>query len=183
LHRIRTLTVGIVGMGRIGRAVVERANPLFGRVLGYDPLLPDIAWPEKVERVDLAPLFAHSHVVSLHLPLTAETRGFVNRDLLRLMPEGSYVVNTSRGGLIHVDDLLQALDDGRLAGAALDVLPQEPPPPEHRILHHPNILLSPHAAWYSAEAEAELRRKVALNIVAWAREGRPLYPVVEGRER
>lgn len=97
------------------------------------------------------------------------------------MREGSYMVNTSRGGLINLDDLLQALDDGRLAGAALDVLPQEPPPPEHQILHHPNILLSPHAAWYSTEAEAELRRKGALNIVAWAHEGRPLYPVVEGR--
>jgi D-3-phosphoglycerate dehydrogenase len=99
------------------------------------------------------------------------------------MPEGSYLVNTSRGGLIDVEDVLQVLDTGHLAGAALDVLPQEPPPSEHRVLQHPRILLSPHAAWYSAEAEAELRRKVALNIVAWARDGRPLYPVVEERIR
>lgn len=75
LHRISTLTVGIVGMGRIGWAVAERLGLIFGRILGYAPLLADVAWPEKVERVDLATLFAHSEVVSLHLPLTAERAG------------------------------------------------------------------------------------------------------------
>ncbi len=170
-------------MGRIGRAVAARARPYFGRLLGYDPFLPDGDWAEGVERVEAASLFAHSQVVSLHLPLTEQTHGLVNRKVLETMPNGSYVVNTARGGLIDVEAVLDALATGQLAGAALDVLPHEPPPSEHQVLHHPRILLSPHAAWYSAEAEAELRRKVALNIVAWARDGRPLYPVVEGRNR
>jgi D-3-phosphoglycerate dehydrogenase len=183
LRRLSSLTVGIVGMGRIGRAVAARARPCFGRLLGYDPFLSDSDWPEGVERVEWAALFAHSQVVSLHLPLTEQTHGLVNRQVLQTMPAGSYLVNTARGGLIDVDDVLHALDTGQLAGAALDVLPHEPPPSEHRVLQHSQILLSPHAAWYSAEAEAELRRKVALNIIAWARDGRPLYPVGEGRTR
>ena len=97
------------------------------------------------------------------------------------MPPGSYLVNTSRGGLVDLDALLDALQSGRLAGAALDVLPQVPPPSDHPLLTHPRALITPHVAWYSAEAEVELRRKAAQNIVDWARTGRPTYAVVEGR--
>jgi len=97
------------------------------------------------------------------------------------MPTGSYVVNTSRGGLVDLDALYEALQSGRLAGAALDVLPQEPPPMDHPLLRHPRALITPHVAWYSEEAEVELRRKAAQNIVDWARTGRPTYAVVEGR--
>ncbi len=97
------------------------------------------------------------------------------------MPSGSYLVNTARGGLVDLDALLEALDSGRLAGVALDVLPEEPPPQDHPLLTHPRALITPHVAWYSAEAEVELRRKAAQNIVDWARTGRPTYAVVEGR--
>ncbi len=180
LRRPNTMTLGIVGLGRIGRTVAQLARPCFRRILGCDPHLPNSAWPEDIEPVELDELFSQSHAVSLHLPLTQETRDLVNRRLLAQMPDGSYLVNTSRGGLVNLDDLLQALDDGRLAGAGLDVLPQEPPPPDHPILRHPRVLLSPHVAWFSEEAEEEVRRKTALNIVAWTREGRPPYVVVEG---
>jgi phosphoglycerate dehydrogenase-like enzyme len=119
--------------------------------------------------------------VTLHVPLTDATRGLVNDDVLERMPTGSYVVNTSRGGLVDLDALFGALESGRLAGVALDVLPQEPPPKHHPLLTHPRALITPHVAWYSAEAEIELRRKAAQNIVDWARTGRPSYAVVEGR--
>ena len=116
----------------------------------------------------------------MHPPLTEETRGFINRALFERMREGSYLVNTARGGLVVLEDLLWALDEGPLAGAALDVLPQEPPPTGHPLLSNPNVMLTPHAAFYSVEAEEDVRRKAAQNVVSWASEGRPLYPVVEG---
>lgn len=181
LRRPTSLTVGVLGLGNIGRAFARMARAVFGRVLGYDPYLSPEQWPEGVERVGLEDLFAQSHVISLHVPLTHETHHLVSARLLSLMPSGSYLVNTARGSVVNLDDLLAALDEGRLAGAALDVLPQEPPPPDHPVLRHPRVLLTPHAAFYSLEAEQEVRRKAAQNIVDWARHGRPTYVVVEGR--
>src|SRR3712207_3719757 len=191
LHRLRNSTLGVVGLGRIGGTFARRASPWFGRTLGCDPYLEDDAWPEEVEPATLEEVFSESLVVSLHPPLTDETNNFIDRGLLERMPEGSYLVNTARGGhpylvvaawpeevdpatqevffseglllsppppltdetnnfidrgllermpegsylvntarggLVVIDDLLWALEDGPLAGAALDVLPQEPPP-------------------------------------------------------
>ncbi len=184
LFRLKNLTLGVVGLGRIGGTLVRRASPWFGRTLGCDPYLEEGAWPEGegVERASLEEVFSESLVVSLHPPLTEVTRGFIDRDLLGRMPQGSYLVNTARGGLVVMDDLLRALEEGPLAGAALDVLPQEPPTPDHPLLSNPNVILTPHAAFYSVEAEQEVRNKAALNVVSWAKEGRPLYPVVEGKQ-
>jgi D-3-phosphoglycerate dehydrogenase / 2-oxoglutarate reductase len=181
LRRPSSLTLGVVGLGRIGGMAAERAAPWFGAVVGYDPYLTDSDWPNRLERLSLEDLFARSSAVTLHLPLTDTTRGLIGTDLLARMPSGSYLVNTARGGLVDLDALLEALDSGRLAGVALDVLPQEPPPQDHPLLSHPRALITPHVAWYSAEAEVELRRKAAQNIVDWARSGRPTYAVVEGR--
>jgi D-3-phosphoglycerate dehydrogenase len=181
LPRPGGLTLGVVGLGRIGRTALEGAAPWFGACVGYDPHLPDDAWPDGVERLGLAELFARSNAVTLHLPLTGETRGLVDDDLIARMPAGSYLVNTSRGGLVDVDAVLRALDDGRLAGVGLDVFPEEPPPAGHPLLVHRRALVTPHVAWYSEDAEVELRRKAAENVVEWAQTGRPRYPVVEGR--
>ena len=180
LRRPGGLTLGVVGLGRIGRMTMERAAPWFGRCLGYDPQLPDDAWPADVERVGLEELFSRSDAVTLHVPLTTDTRGLVGTDLLARMPVGSYLVNTARGGLVDLDAVHSALQSGRLAGVALDVLPEEPPPADHPLLTHARALLTPHVAWYSEEAEAELRRKAAQNVVAWAQTGRPPHVVVEG---
>ena len=181
LYRLKNLTLGVVGLGRIGGTFARRASPWFGRTLGCDPYLEEDAWPGGVERASLEEVFSESAIVSLHTPLTSETRGFIERNLFGRMQEGSYLVNTARGDLVVMEDLLWALGEGPLAGAALDVLPQEPPPPDHPLLGYPNVVLTPHAAFYSLEAEEEARRKSALNVVSWAQEGRPLYPVVEGR--
>jgi D-3-phosphoglycerate dehydrogenase len=180
LYRLKNLTLGVVGLGRIGGTFARRASPWFGRTLGCDPYLEEDAWPGGVERASLEEVVSESAIVSLHTPLTAETRGFIDRNLFGRMQEGSYLVNTARGDLVVMEDLLWALGEGPLAGAALDVLPQEPPPPDHPLLGYPNVVLTPHAAFYSLEAEEEARRKAASNVVSWAQEGRPLYPVVEG---
>jgi D-3-phosphoglycerate dehydrogenase / 2-oxoglutarate reductase len=180
LRRPSSLTLGVVGLGRIGRMTAERAAPWFGAAVGYDPYLPETAWPDWLERLDLRDLFVRSSAITLHLPLTESTSGLVGTDLLGRMPTGSYLVNTARGGLVDLDAVVEALDSGQLAGVALDVVPQEPPPSRHPLLTHPRALITPHVAWYSAEAEVELRRKAAQNIVDWAWTGRPTYAVVEG---
>jgi D-3-phosphoglycerate dehydrogenase len=180
LRRVGDMTLGILGLGRIGKRMAHIGRNSFRRVIACDPYLIDGDFPAYVERVGLEDLFAQADALTLHLPLNDETRGMVNAPLLARMKPGAVFVNTARGAIVNVDDLLAALDNGRLDGAALDVLPFEPPPAGHALLSHPRVLLTPHAAFYSVEAERELRRKAAQNLVDWARRGRPSYVVVEG---
>jgi D-3-phosphoglycerate dehydrogenase len=178
LRRVGKLTFGILGLGRIGKRMAHIGRNCFQRVIACDPYIIDGDFPAYVERVSLEQLFSQSDAISLHVPLTQETRGMVNASLFKLMKPESQLVNTSRGAVVNIDDLLDALNAGRLEGAALDVLPIEPPPPEHPLLQHPRVMLSPHAAFYSDEALIELRIKAAQNLVDWARQGRPTYVVV-----
>jgi D-3-phosphoglycerate dehydrogenase len=181
LRRPGGLTLGILGLGRIGTRMAHLSRNVFRRVIACDPYIQDYRFAQGVERVSNDALFREADVVSLHVPLNDETRGAANARTLGLMKPGSWLVNTARGGVADVDDVLAALDSGRLDGAALDVLPQEPPAAGHALLSHPRVLLSPHAAFYSTEGETELRRKAAQNLVDWARTGRPTYVVVEGK--
>ena len=181
IRRATDLTLGILGLGRIGKRMAYLGRNVFARVIACDPYIIDGDFPAYVERVDHDTLFATADVVSLHTPLNPSTRGLVDARSIGLMQQGSFLVNTARGGLVDVDALLPALKDGRLDGVALDVLPVEPPPRDHPLLAHPRVLLSPHAAFYSVQAERELRRKAAQNLIDWARTGRPSYVVVEGR--
>ena len=180
LARAAELTIGILGLGRIGKRLSYMARNVFGPVIACDPYLIDGDFPAYVRRVSKEELFRKADVVSLHVPLTDETRNLVDARLLSIMRKGSFLVNTSRGGVVVTEDVLAALDSGRLEGAALDVLPTEPPPPGHPVLSHPRVILTPHAAFYSVEGERELRRKAAQNLVDWATTGRPRYVVVEG---
>jgi D-3-phosphoglycerate dehydrogenase len=175
------MTLGIVGLGRIGKRMAHIARNVFGRMLACDPYIPEGDFPSYVARVSLDELFAQADVVTLHVPLNAETRHLANAALFARMKPGSFLVNTSRGAVANVPDVLTALDSGQLEGAALDVLPKEPPEADDPILRHPRVLLTPHAAFYSVEGEKELRRKAAQNLVDWARTGRPTYVVVEGK--
>jgi len=181
LRRPSELTLGLLGFGRIGRRMAWIAQPCFKQILACDPYLTDGDFPVPVRRVGLETLFRESDLVSLHVPLNDETRGIAGASMLALMKRGSWLVNTARGAVADVNAVLAALDSGQLDGAALDVLPVEPPPPGHPALSHPRMLVTPHAAFYSQEAEQELRRKAVQNLVDWARTGRPRYVVSEGR--
>jgi phosphoglycerate dehydrogenase-like enzyme len=181
VQRGARLTLGIVGLGRIGRRMAELSRACFGASIACDPYLDDAAFPDFTRRVDLDTLFQEADVVTLHVPLNDETRHLVNARTLGLMKRGSIVVNTARGDVVDVDALLEALDAGILESAGLDVLPGEPMPPDHPLLGHERVLLSPHAAFYSVEGAQELRRKAAQNLVDWALTGRPTYVVLEGR--
>jgi D-3-phosphoglycerate dehydrogenase len=181
LRRPGQLTLGIIGMGRIGTRMAHISREVFGRIVACDPYIPADRFPAGVERVSQETLFREADIVSPHVPLDDTTRGMVNARMLALMKRGSWVVNTARGSVVNLDHVLASLESGRLDAVALDVLPTEPPPPGHPILRHPRVLLSPHAAFYSLEGERELRSKAAQNLVDWARTGRPTYVVVEGR--
>jgi len=154
---------------------------VFKRVVAYDPHLIDGDFPAFVERIrSLTELALSADVVSIHTPLTDETRGLVDGRFFAAARPGMTLVNTARGAVVSLPDLLKALDAGILRGVALDVLPVEPVPADSPLTRDPRVILTPHAAFFSVEAEQELRRKAAQNIVSWVRTGRPDYPVVQG---
>lgn len=180
LRSLTDMTVGVVGFGRIGRAVVKRLTAFGGRVLVHDP----VADPGEVEAVggvpsDLGGLFALSDCVTLHCPSTEKTRGMVNRETLAVMRQGALLVNLARGDLVDSGALVEALDSGKLSGAALDVFSPEPIPPGHAILKRDNVILAPHIASASVPAVGRLRRAATALAVA-AIQGEPLGSVVNG---
>ncbi|MBT2483870.1 MULTISPECIES: C-terminal binding protein [unclassified Microbacterium] len=181
--RMSELTLGVIGLGRIGKEFARLATPLFGRVLGYDPMLPDSAETQAelaglgVARVGLEELRRGANVVSLHLPLTAETDRMIDSEFLAEMPAGSFLVNVSRGALVDSAALAAALDSGRLAGAALDVLEEEPPTPGHPLLGRDDVVLTPHIAYLSTYTEAEYVRIQAQNAITMLETGAPDTPV------
>lgn len=177
-RRAGELTLGLLGLGRIARILARVAAPVFGRVAAYDPHLPDRHCPAGVDRLSLGELVAETDVLSLHVPLTAETRGMVGAGLLARMRPGSFLVNVARGELVDSAALVDALDTGRLAGAALDVFPAEPPAADDPLRSHPRIQLSPHSAFLSDTSLRAYAVKPAENIISWHRTGRPLTPVV-----
>jgi D-3-phosphoglycerate dehydrogenase len=184
LRRPAELTLGIVGLGRIGKRMAHVSRNVVKRVVAYDPYLIDGDFPAYVERArSLEDLATQSDIVSLHTPLDATTRGMIGAGFFAAAKRGLTLVNTSRGAVVEIADLLAALDAGILRGVALDVLPEEPVPRDSPLVADPRVILTPHAAFYSVEAEKELRRKAAQNIVTWCRTGRPDYPVVRGTRR
>jgi D-3-phosphoglycerate dehydrogenase/C-terminal binding protein len=174
LHRLRGRGFGVIGLGRIGTAAALRAKALGMDVLFHDPYVPDDRERALgIRRVEtLAELLGQSYVVSAHCPLTAETRHLINRQTLAQMAPGSYLINTARGAVVDVLAVLDAVTAGHLAGAALDVLEQEPPPDDHPLVaawrdpNHPahdRIILNPHTAFYSEEGLLDMRIKGSEN--------------------
>lgn len=161
--RLRGRTLGIVGCGRIGTAMVLRAKALGMRVVIYDPYRPDgVEKGLGVERANkLEELLPQAEFVSLHCPLTTETRHILNARTLALLPKGAYVINTARGPCVDGAALVAALDAGQVGYAALDVVEEEPLRDE-RLRRHERIVLTPHAAFYSVEGFQEMRSKGAM---------------------
>lgn len=184
LRRPREMTLGIVGLGRIGKRMAQISRDVFKRVVAFDPYLIDGDFPLHVERVaTLEALAQAADVVSVHTPLTAETRGMIDARFFAKSKRGSFLVNTARGAVVDVDALLNAIDAGTLTAAGLDVLPVEPVAHDSRLLRHPRVVLTPHAAFYSLEAEQELRRKATQNLATWLATGRPEYVVTRGTRK
>lgn len=176
VHRIRGRRLGIVGFGRIGRAVAERARGFGFEVVAHDPFVGDeVLRAAGVEPVGLDELFATSDAITLHCPLTPDTRFLVGAERLAQVKPGLLLVNTSRGGLVDLAALETAVDDGRIAAVAVDVLEDEPEPDLTRpLLQRPNVLLTPHLAWYSIEARRALAMQAAEEAYRYVSGERPL---------
>ena len=164
VRRLSALSFGIIGFGLIGRTVAEKARGLFGRVLVYDPLasLTEADRASGYVFVDTLPdILEQADILSVHVPLTEGTRGLLDAPALARMKPSASVINVSRGGIVDEEALLDAVRAGRLAGAALDTFVREPIPAGHPLLDEPRILLSPHVAWLSEEAEVRLRQRAS----------------------
>jgi len=156
------LTMGLVGFGRIGRATGELARAFGMKVLAHDVATGEA--PPHVRFVPVEELFRESDVVSLHCPLTPQTKNIVNAQHLALMKRTAFLLNTSRGPLVDELALAAALNEGKIAGAGLDVLSVEPPPPDHPLLCAKNCIITPHNAWGTRAARARLMRIAVENI-------------------
>jgi D-3-phosphoglycerate dehydrogenase len=165
LRRFRGTRLGIVGLGRTGRALAERAGALGFEVWGTDPALS----AEEIATAGARPapldeLLGACQAVSLHVALAPETEGLLGKAELALMPDGAVLVDTARPQLVDLDALRRELESERLGGAALDVIPIEPPTPEHPAPAWPRLIVTPHVAWYSAEAEEECVTRPVLSV-------------------
>jgi D-3-phosphoglycerate dehydrogenase len=166
LHRIAGRVFGIVGLGRIGSATGHKALGLGYRVIGCDPTRhPGERTAGGIDVVPFAELLAQADVISLHVPLTEETRHLINAETLTAVKPGAVLVNTCRGGVVDTAALTDALKNGMLKGAGLDVFEEEPLPLTNPLVELENTVLTPHAAWYSEESYAELKRRAVENVI------------------
>lgn len=166
-------TIGIVGFGHIGQQMARIATALGMQIL-YNSLHKKETALGKY--ADMQTLFAQSDVVTLHCPLKPDNHEFVNKDLLGLMTSSAFIINTARGQLIHEQDLADALNSGRIAGAALDVLSTEPPSETNPLLTARNCIITPHNAWISREARMRIMNVTRDNITAFL-QGKPINKV------
>jgi glycerate dehydrogenase len=173
LTELAGLTIGIIGFGRIGRTVAVIAEAFGMKVIVNDP-----SSVNDYENYSLDDLLIRSDIVSLHCPLTKETEGIINTDRLKLMKPSSLLVNTARGPLIDEKDLAEALNKGRLAGAALDVLSVEPPPTDNPLLFAKNCIITPHVAWASLSARKRLM-DIAISNIREFLSGNPVNVVTD----
>lgn len=175
LHRVSLQTVGIVGLGRIGREFAKRAQPLFGHILACDPYITDFG---SAEAVTLEELLAKADAVTLHVPLTDETHHLIGARQLAMMKRNAVLVNTSRGAVVDQIALADALKNGTIEGAACDVFEREPADLNHPLFSCSNFIATPHVAGLSVEGNIDNRTKQAQEVVRVLQGQPPRNPVV-----
>ena len=159
-------TVGLVGLGAVGRGVARRLHPFGARIVAYDPYVsPEVADEVGADLVGLDELLGASDIVSLHAPLNEETEGMIGEAEFQRMKPGAYFINTARAGLTDEAALYRALKNGHLAGAALDVFVEEPPPPDHPLLTLPNVIATPHVGGNTHEVVIHQSRLITDDLV------------------
>lgn len=178
IHRLKGQTLGLVGFGNIPQSLAPKAQAFEISVIAADPFVPpETASKLYVELVSFDALLERSDYVSVHAPLTPKTEKLLGADAFKKMKPGAFLINTARGPLVDVDALAKALDAGEIAGAALDVLPVEPPPEGLALLGRDNVIITPHTAFYSEEALLNLQTTVAKDVVAVLSDETPAFPV------
>jgi D-3-phosphoglycerate dehydrogenase / 2-oxoglutarate reductase len=181
IHRLAGRVLGLVGFGNIPRALAPKAKAFGLRVVVHDPYVSQHALAAAgIEGMSFDRLLEISDFVSIHAPLLPATRGLFNAEVFRKMKQGACLINTARGPLVDEDALLAALDSGRLAGAALDVVAVEPLPKQSRLIGRDNVVLTPHTGFYSVEALNELQTKCAADVARVLSGEKPVYPVKTG---
>lgn len=166
VHRVQNQVIGMLGCGGIARCTAKKAQAFGMKVIAYDPYLKqDQVDPLGITLKSLEEVVSECDVLSVHLPLTSETNGIINKDLLSKMKPSAFIVNTARGGVINEEDLIDALSCKRIAGAGLDVLSSESIDINNALLKMDNVIITPHAAWYSEEAEFTLLTSAAEEVV------------------
>jgi D-3-phosphoglycerate dehydrogenase len=181
---LRRRTLGIAGLGRIGKAVALRGLAFGMKVIAYEPLPDrDFVTRHNIALVSLDELLAQSDFLSLHLPMTKESKHLINRQTLAKMKPGAVLVNTARGGLVNEPDLVEALRSGRLGGACLDVFEAEPPDPSNPLFQLDNVVLTPHAAGVDLQSRDDMALSAAEAIVSLSRGEWPAEKIVNPEVR
>ncbi len=186
MHRTRGATLGILGFGRIGRAMAAKAAEFGMKMIAYDPLINPGEKIKGVDIVSFAEVLKRSDFVTVHTPLTPDTEEMIGAEELSMMKPGSIIVNCARGGIIDESALAEALREGHLAGAGLDVLEPAPPAEDHPLLGVENVIITPHTAFFSQASTIELERRTAQEAVRVIRGESPenlINPDVIGRAR
>lgn len=181
VYRLRGRVLGLVGFGNIPQAVSKKAQAFGLQVIAYDPFVSaEVAINHNVKLVTLDELLEQSDFVSVHVPLNASTEGMIGEEQFNKMKKEAFIINTARGPIINEKALIQALQEGKIAGAGLDVLEVEPIAKDNPLLTMDNVIINPHSGFYSIEAEEELKRKAAQNVADVLSGYYPSYLVNKG---
>jgi D-3-phosphoglycerate dehydrogenase len=178
IHRLAGSTFGLIGLGRVGKAVASRAIGFGMRLVAFDAYAPDKAFATSaIERVELAQLLQESAVITIHVPLTEETHHMIGSEQLALVKPGAILINTSRGGVVDQQALIEAVRSGQLAGAGLDVLEHEPPGKDEPLLSLDDVIVTPHAGFLSVESLRSVQEQAADEVARALSGSRPRFAV------
>jgi D-3-phosphoglycerate dehydrogenase len=176
IHRLRGRTLGLIGVGKIGKAVAARAKAFGLEVIAYDPYVPETSL-SGIRLVGLNELLRRSDIISIHSLLTEETRHMISTEQFRMMKDGVYVINCGRGGIIDHDPFIDALKSGKVGGAGVDVYEKEPPDPTDPLLHMEQVFATPHTAFNSVEADMD-RQRIPIEQIARVLNHKPPNSIV-----